>query len=226
MKKIKVLKLLKKPFINCRYKKVKNKDISIISNNCIGANISGKLGLRFNSPTVNLQILPRQYVKFISNLDYYMGKDVVELVNPTEQQKKMIYELYGKTMDNLEFPFGIIDDIVICFQHYRSFDDAVISWNRRKNRICKKAYVFIVDAQIDRAIIEEYCELDLNNKLLFIQNDTKNFPAYLDKIKQNTNTKVIKFVCPKDVHFMKEYRFMKSYYERNFDSLEWINSLE
>ena len=34
------------------------KDISIIANNCIGADISRKLYLKYNSPTVNMQVLP------------------------------------------------------------------------------------------------------------------------------------------------------------------------
>ena len=43
----------------------KSSEYSIIVNNCIGADISKKAGMRFNSPTVNLQILLGQYCDFL-----------------------------------------------------------------------------------------------------------------------------------------------------------------
>lgn len=55
---------------------LKNKDVAIIANNCCGADICHTYGLRFNSPTVNLQILPCDFPKFCSNLDYYLQPKV------------------------------------------------------------------------------------------------------------------------------------------------------
>ena len=47
-------------------RKIKNKDCSIISMNCVGGMVSHELGLRFNSPTVNLWFTPKEFIKFLS----------------------------------------------------------------------------------------------------------------------------------------------------------------
>lgn len=103
---------------------LKNKDIAIISNNCIGADICHNLGLRFNSPTVNLQILPSDFVKFCSKLDYYLSVEVKECDVFSACQRELIMKEYGRNVEELNFPFGICDDILIAFQHYNTFCEA------------------------------------------------------------------------------------------------------
>ena len=51
------------------------------------------------------------------------------------------------------------------------------------------------------------------------------YPDYTKRMVSNENIKVVRFKCPQGSHFMKKYRGFKSYYERKFDSLRWINSL-
>lgn len=69
---------------------IKGRNISIISNNCMGAEISHNLGMRFNSPIVNLQIMPEDYIRFCSNLIYYMSEDIQECVDFTQHQRQLI----------------------------------------------------------------------------------------------------------------------------------------
>lgn len=97
-------------------KKLKNKP-SIIANHCIGGIISHDLGLKFLSPTVNLKILPDDFIKFIENLQEYLDADFVEI--PSE----------------LPYPVGRLKDITVYFVHYKTFDEAVKKWNERKARI-------------------------------------------------------------------------------------------
>lgn len=52
-------------------KRLKNKEISIISTNCIGGVLSHDLGLQFKSPTVNLFFRAEDFIKFCENLEYY-----------------------------------------------------------------------------------------------------------------------------------------------------------
>lgn len=56
-------------------KRLKNKEISIISTNCIGGVLSHDLGLQFKSPTVNLFFRAEDFIKFCENLEYYMSID-------------------------------------------------------------------------------------------------------------------------------------------------------
>ena len=118
MKKLKIA-------IGTRLRKLRNKNMrkklknnpSIITNHCIGGIISHDLGLKFLSPTVNLKILPYDFIKFIQNLDRYLNADLIEIES--------------------EFPYPVakLEDITIYFVHYKTFEEAVNKWNERKKRI-------------------------------------------------------------------------------------------
>ena len=52
--------------------------ITIISNNCSGARIQQDLKMQYQSPTINLQILPEEYPKFCKNLKRYLSCNIKE----------------------------------------------------------------------------------------------------------------------------------------------------
>lgn len=52
---------------------LQKKRISIISNNCIAGYIYKYFGMKFLSPTINLQIAPSDFIKFCSALSIYTG---------------------------------------------------------------------------------------------------------------------------------------------------------
>ncbi len=97
-------------------KKLKNKP-SIIANHCIGGIISHDLGLKFLSPTVNLKILPDDFIKFIENLDKYLNAEFV------------------KVDSDLPYPVAKLEDITVYFVHYKSFEEAVNKWKERAKRV-------------------------------------------------------------------------------------------
>lgn len=86
--------------------------ISIISNNCIGADICKSLGLRYNGPTVNLQIFPEDYIKFCNNLSHYLNVEILECITFSSHQRQQIKKLYKRDVEDLDFPFGVCDDIL------------------------------------------------------------------------------------------------------------------
>ena len=49
------------------------KKATILCSNCIGGLLLHDLGLRFDSPTVNLFFTAHDFVSFISNLNYYLS---------------------------------------------------------------------------------------------------------------------------------------------------------
>ena len=64
-------------FNSCR-KKNKNTDFSLFSPNCFAGIIYHRLGLEFKSPTINMLFpIKKQYLKFVSNLKYYMELPLV-----------------------------------------------------------------------------------------------------------------------------------------------------
>lgn len=111
--------------VGTRLRKLRNKNMrkklknnpSIITNHCIGGIISHDLGLKFLSPTVNLKILPDDFIKFVENLDKYLNSEFVKIES------------------DLPYPVAKLDDITVYFVHYKTFEEAVEKWNERKQRI-------------------------------------------------------------------------------------------
>lgn len=53
-----------------------NTEFSLIASNCNGAVICNDLNLKFNSPFVNLWMYPSDFIKYLSNIEYYMTCDL------------------------------------------------------------------------------------------------------------------------------------------------------
>lgn len=56
-----------------------NQDFSLFCNNCTGGVILHDLSMRFNSPTINLNIQPKDFIKFVRNLRDYMRCELEEI---------------------------------------------------------------------------------------------------------------------------------------------------
>ena len=56
-----------------RRQRLKNKNFSIIAQNCAAGHIYHQLGLKFLSPTINLYFYPEDFIELIKHLPYYMG---------------------------------------------------------------------------------------------------------------------------------------------------------
>lgn len=103
---------------------IKNKNISIASNNCFAGMFYKKYGLRFNSPTVGLFIRSRDYINYLENIEKFRGA------------------LEEKLDSDEKWPVGIlhskddsINPVIIHFQHYGSFEEASEAWKRRDERL-------------------------------------------------------------------------------------------
>ena len=99
-------------------KRLTNKNFSLIASNCNGAFILHDLGIRFNSPFVNLYMLPKDFLKMLHDLKRYMSVELVEVKE-----------------NGISFPIGELEDIRIYFMHYSTFDEAKFKWNQRRERI-------------------------------------------------------------------------------------------
>lgn len=124
-------KTIFKPVRKYRKTKLTNKDFSIISNNCWGGGVYQKLDLPYTSPTVGAYFYVDEYIKFLSNLEYYLS--LTPKIIPKEKSK------YAKELSELKvyryFPIGLIDDVEVVFLHYRSDIEAIEKWERRKKKI-------------------------------------------------------------------------------------------
>ena len=106
---------------------------TIISNNCFGGCISNDYHMEFCSPTINLQILPEEYPRFCKNLNYYMKVELMECKAMSMRHEKMCKNMFGYVPT--EYPMGLLDDILVVFQHYKTFAEAKECWDKRKARV-------------------------------------------------------------------------------------------
>ena len=141
----------------------------ILCNNCIGGFLYNDYGMRFDSPTVNLQLSYEDFLKFAANVDYYLQQDIVEM-------KDASMEIYKKFhCEEGAFPIGQIDDIKVYFQHYTSFDSAVAAWERRKRRYydCiiagREVNLIFVTKECDAALLHAFESLPQKNKIMLTE---------------------------------------------------------
>ncbi len=133
-------------------KKLKNRDFSVIASNCNGAFLLHDLGMRFNSPFVNLWVKPKDFIKFLSDMSHYLDSDMTFVEE-----------------EGIDYPIGVIDDIRIYFQHYHSPEEAKSKWDERSKRI-NFDNLFIMFTDRDNCSYEDlkaFDALPFENKVVF-----------------------------------------------------------
>ena len=144
---------------------------SIISNNCAGGAVLHELGMEFKTPTILLQILPEDFPRFCRNLKAYMDMDLIECTMFTPYEEGKFIKMFGGIP---KMPIGLIGDIIVCFQHYETFEDAKAKWDERKARIDYDHLGFLFHARGPeyQHEAEEFLEMDIPNKLCITENFT------------------------------------------------------
>lgn len=97
-------------------KRISCKEVSIISQNCIGGVVYHDIKMNFLSPTINLYFETQDFLRFVGNLAYYL--DIIPIMRWDE-----------------EYPIGYVDDVKIYFMHYETCSNALEKWEKRKKRI-------------------------------------------------------------------------------------------
>ena len=115
------------------------------------------------TPTVGLYFFAEDYLKFISDLRYYVSLDL-DFIDASLSKHSFVLE----ARNQLHVPIGRLDDIEIVFLHYKSKEEAITKWNRRKERInfdnviIKFSNMNLCTAEV----METYDKLPFNNKFL------------------------------------------------------------
>ncbi|MGN0172213.1 MAG: DUF1919 domain-containing protein [Acutalibacteraceae bacterium] len=150
----------RKWYLSRKRRKLKNKAPSILSSNCNGAMILHDMGCRFNTPTVNLYMLPDDFLRFLENPRRYL------VAVPQQKQDK-----------EHAFPVGTVEDITVYFMHYSSFEEARDKWIERSARVdMQQVFVMMTDRNgCTEEQIARFDALPYKNKVIFTH---KPYPAY------------------------------------------------
>ena len=183
-------------------KKLTNHDFSIISSNCNGGVLTSDLGVRFNSPTVNLSMSPGDFLKLVSDLPFYMNGELKEVKDT------------GR-----DYPVGMLnEEIRIDFIHEKSFRDAKEKWERRKQRI-HYGNLFLMMTDRDGCtdeMMQQFDALPYAHKLIFT---AKAHPDLKCAVWCS------EYAEEKEVPILTAYRNLRGerLYERYFDFVHWLN---
>lgn len=178
-------------------------NFTIFSNNRLGGVFYHDAGREFTSPLINTAMDGEDFLKFVMNPKYYLNCDMEFIEWP------------GRN-----FPIARLDDIEINFVHYKTKEECIEKWNRRKKRIVWNN-IFIVatdqDGMYQENCLRKFNELPYNNKIMFVANEYPQYDwAILIKPFKN------RFQCRITTAFadMKGNR----YYEKAFNIAEWISN--
>lgn len=164
---MKIRERTNKYFAKSRRKKLKDANLTIISNNCWGAHVYRYYGMKYLSPTIGLYFYSEDYIKFLKDIKKYLQAELTFI--PIEKSKYSKSLIEGKK----DCPIGVIDDIEIVFLHYKTEEDAKETWNRRKERINFDNMVVKISEQnfCTEEHLREFDELPFKRKLAIVSRD-------------------------------------------------------
>ena len=182
-----------------KYRRLQSSNPSILSVNCMGGILSNTLGLPFRSPFINFYLSGADFIKFLSKPHEYLAE-------------KLIYKGHKlNSTKTIEFPVVALGDILINMVHYKSFEDSVEAWEKRKTRI-NWDNLFIMTWTTSQKELEQFDALSYAKKVCFVP-----FKSDLDSAWYLEHGLKEKF--PMYVHFVIETTRGNLFYYDPFDML-------
>lgn len=125
---------------------------TLFTGNCIGGYIYHQLGVPFDSPTINMMICDDDFFRIMCRPEHYFSHPIEEIHDP-------------------EFPeliSGRIDDVIVHFNHYKTFEEGVTAWKRRVQRIdLENCYIIAADIRLTPDMIAEYGKIKCKKLVIF-----------------------------------------------------------
>lgn len=184
--------------------RLNNKNFTILAPTCIAGVIYHELGEQFLSPTINLWMYDKDFLKFVHNLDEYLSYELrfVSGIDPT--------------------PTAYCGDILIHFNHYKTEEEANSKWEERKARINRDNLFIIMADQPDGGVITHEDMLSLKDvncrgKVVFTVKDYDDMDYLVHLPKDPVKDCVNMYMFDKSP-ILGRYRW-----ERVWDYVRWLN---
>ena len=178
-----------------------NRSFSLITDNCLAGFIYHDLDLEFRSPLINGGMNCSDYIKFLTNIEFYLNQDL---------------EFYTGDDNHI---WAKLYDIRYRFTHYKTQDEALKKWNSRKHRInYENLYVIMNEKEgctLDNLI--DFDRLPFKNKIVLTHKPYPQIKSayYLKGFEDNSHLGIISDFIPK--------QFLGKRYYDNFDFFSWLN---
>ncbi|WP_026519137.1 DUF1919 domain-containing protein [Butyrivibrio sp. FCS006] len=180
--------------------RLKNKDFTLLTNDCMGGVILRDLGQEFRSPMIDLFIRPNDFVKFLEDFDIYIKLDI----------REVYYDL--------DYPVGMLGDIPIFFKNYLSFDEAITKWKERIATINYENIVVVMSEQegCTHDTLERFEKLPYEKKVCFTE---KNYPEFPHCVQIRKNLDKVRDYSA--INFLGKRIYQ---YGKKFDYIEFLNN--
>lgn len=213
-----IKKIAKKFLLHVRHQKfkkrmLKQKDVTILSNCCIGGTMYNDLGLKFLSPTINLFFGHHGFIDLVNNLSEYKDAELCQT------------DKYDLNENGVMAPVGILKkrglpDIEIHFLHYDSFDIAKKKWFERFDRINFSKIYLVIEAKDDHEheLLEEYAKL--NYPKIIFTNIASTLPCVMNMkfYNSNKNNSVTNFIGFFGKRGYDEFDFVENIFNSDYQS--------
>jgi uncharacterized protein (DUF1919 family) len=148
-------------------REIKNREFSIICNNCWAGHIYQQLGIQYKTPTVGMFFFAECYLKFIANLKENLTKEIRFVERSKYKEANFIIEQKGP------YPIGVIDDFEIQFLHYKTPEEAAKKWKERAARVdFNNLYTVFSERDVcTKEHLEAFERIKLPNKVCFTAHD-------------------------------------------------------
>ncbi|WP_301099043.1 DUF1919 domain-containing protein [Otariodibacter sp.] len=183
-------------------KRLKAKNITVLSSNCIGGFVLHDLNQKFNSPFINLYLTAKDFIQYLKHIEYYHNQSLQFIT--TEKR----------------YPVAKLDNLTIHFMHYHSEQEAKDKWENRTKRMSLEN-LFIVMTDRDGCTYQDLVEFDnlpFKHKIIFTHQPHPELKStvYIAGFEQNGM-----------VGDLFEYTGLngKRYYDY-FDFVDWFNQAE
>lgn len=178
--------------------------LSVVSSDCTGGCLYHDLGLRFDSPFINMFLPAGDYVRVVGDLKGYLSETLVE----------------ASEIDGFSYPVARLGDAVVHLVHYNTVSEARMKWEERVERFDYKQPLFIMNDRNgftpddgkqfactveDRGVIFVHSDIELGGRIHICKVEGCADDAY--------------------VPIMTGYQHLLSVHRRYdcFDFVEWIN---
>lgn len=161
--------------------RVANREFTIISNDCWGAQVYQELDLPYRTPFVGTFLMAPCYLKLLQDLPGYLR-------SPLHFTPKSRYEFTDcdyllKRSERHAYPIGLLkDDVEVHFVHYASEQEARKKWNRRLQRTLWDQGQLLIKFSNDRILCREedivqFDALPFSHKVCFTHKPYPHLPS-------------------------------------------------
>lgn len=201
--------VLKKVLGKIHHSMLKSDDFTIISNNCWGGVIYKYFGMKFQSPTVGMYFFGDEYIKFLTDLKYYLDQP---LIIKNLESSKYKEEIVRRGQSPL---IGWLGDVEIVLLHYHDPEEAIKKWNYRLKRVNYNRLIVKFNDQnlFNIEQLERFEKLPFKNKICFTGKFYKDYST------------AIFFKEYKEVGYVQNDTKIK-HWRRYFNVIRYINQIE